>query len=129
MKYWEDFQTKWGFGDGDSVPPDALMLRQVYVRELNNLLRKRQSAVRLLSYDRPGIHNSLMIVRVDAQLVCKVPERRLWLGQEIGGWEPPGDWSEPETDAAYDAVLDEAEDMELDSMVETTVRIKRRRAA
>jgi hypothetical protein len=26
MKYWEDFQTKWGFGDGDAVPPDAYPL-------------------------------------------------------------------------------------------------------
>ena len=32
MKYREDFQSKWGFGDGDAVPPDAYLLRKVYVR-------------------------------------------------------------------------------------------------
>jgi hypothetical protein len=128
MKYWEDFQTKWGFGDGDSVPPDALMLRQVYCRELNSLLRKRQSAVRLLAYDRPGMHNSLMIVRVSADMASGIPERQLYLGQLNGGWEPRGDWQEPEPDAAYAHVLEEAEDMELDSRVETTVRLRRRKA-
>lgn len=31
MKYWEEYQSKWGFGDGDAVPPDAWALRYVYV--------------------------------------------------------------------------------------------------
>jgi hypothetical protein len=128
MKYWEDFQTKWGFGDGDSVPPDALMLRQVYVRELNRLLARRKSAVRLLAFDRPGMHNPLLIVRVTADMASGVPERKLHLGQLNGGWEPRGDWHEPEPDAAYEAVLAEAEGMELDSRVETTVRLRRRAA-
>jgi len=34
MKYWEEYQSKWGFGDGDAVPPDAWALRYVYVREI-----------------------------------------------------------------------------------------------
>jgi len=129
MKYWEDFQTKWGFSDGDSVPPDALLLRQVYVRELNSLLRKRKSAVRLLAFDRPGMHNPLLIVRVSADTASGVPERKLYLGQLNGGWEPKGEWQEPEPDAAYESVLEEAEGMELDAMVETTVSLRRRRAA
>ncbi len=52
MKYWDEYQSKWGFGDGDAVPPDAYLLRYVYVRELNRELVKRDSAVRLLAYDR-----------------------------------------------------------------------------
>ena len=129
MKYWEDYQTKWGFGDGDSVPPDALMLRQVYVRELNRMLAKRNSSVRLLAYDRPGMHNPLLIVRVRADATCGVSERKLYLGQLNGGWEPKGEWQEPEPDAAYESVLEEAEGMELDAMMETTVSLRRRRAA
>ena len=128
MKYWEDFQTKWGFGDGDSVPPDAQLLRQVYVRELNSLLRKRKSKVRLLAFDRPGVHNPYLIVRVPADMVRDVTPRKLCMGQWNGGWEPRGDWQEPEPDQAYDSVLAEAEEMELDSRVETTVRLKRRAA-
>lgn len=27
MKYWDEFQDKWGFNDGDSVPPDAWQIR------------------------------------------------------------------------------------------------------
>jgi len=128
MKYWEDFQTKWGFSDGDSVPPDALMIRQVYVRELNSLLRKRKSKVRLLAFDRPGVHNPYLIVRVPADIVQGVPPRKLYRGQQDGGWDPRGDWQEPEPDQAYDSVLAEAEEMELDCRVETTVRLKRRAA-
>lgn len=127
MKYWEDYQSKWGFGDGDSVPPDALMLRQVYCRELNRELLKRKSSVRLLAWDRPGMHNSLMIVRVPANMVRNVPAERLCRGQMDGGWEPK-DWQEPEPDMAFEAVLAAAEEMELDSMVVTTVRAKRRAA-
>jgi len=125
MKYWEDFQTKWGFADGDSVPPDALLLRQVYVRELNRLLARRKSGVRLLAYDRPGMHNSLLIVRVGAAMVRNVPAKRLWGGQQSGGWEP-GDLHEPAPDTAYEAVLAEADEMELDSMVITTVKLRNR---
>ena len=129
MTYWEDFQSKWGFGDGDSVPPDALLIRQVYVRELNRMLCRRRSTVRLLAYDRPGMHNSLLIVRIAAQLVRKVPEKRLWLGQECGGWQPQADWREPTLDAAYEAVLEEATGLDLDGLVRTTVKLRRRRAA
>ena len=129
MKYWEDFQSKWGFGDGDSVPPDALLIRQVYVRELNRMLCRRRSTVRLLAWDRPGMHNSLLIVRIAAELVRKVPEKRLWLGQECGGWQPQGDWSEPKIDAAYEAVLEEATGLDLDGRVHATITLRRRRAA
>jgi hypothetical protein len=129
VKDWEDYQSKWGFSDGDSVPPDALMIRQVYVRELNRMLARRKSAVRLLAFDRPGMHNPLLIVRVSSDAVCGVPERKLYLGQLNGGWEPKGEWQEPEPDAAYESVLAEAEGMELDSLVETTVSLRRRRAA
>jgi len=127
MKYWEDYQSKWGFGDGDSVPPDAQMLRQVYVRTLNCLLKTRQSRVRLLAFDRPGMHNPLLILRVPANMVRNVPAERLCRGQMDGGWEPK-DWQEPEPDTAFEAVLATAEEMELDSMVVTTVRAKRRAA-
>ena len=41
MKYWDDFQTKWGFGDGDAMPPDAWACRAVYIRAINRLARKR----------------------------------------------------------------------------------------
>ena len=40
MKYWEEFQTKWGFSDGEASPPDAQACRTVYVREINKLAKK-----------------------------------------------------------------------------------------
>jgi hypothetical protein len=124
MKYWEDYQSKWGFGDGDAVPPDAALLRQVYCRELNRELQKRKSTVRLLAWDRPGVHNPLLILRVSAHQVRGVPERRLWLGQWDGGWQPEGEWQEPDADEVFDQVIADAYSMELDDRVETTVSLK-----
>ena len=125
MKYWEDFQSKWGFEDGDSVPPDALLLRQVYVRELNRELRKRKSGVRLLAWDRPGMHNPLLIVRILAESVRKVPLGRLCVGQMAGGYDPEPGWQEPEPDTVFDQVIEAAQELDLDGMVETRVTLRR----
>ena len=124
MKYWEDFQTKWGFADGDSVPPDALLIRQVYIGELNRELEKRQSGIRLLAWDRPGMHNPYLIVRVNAAMVRNVPAKRLFCGQQSGGWEPKGDLHEPEPDEAFNAALVFAQEMELDDRVVCIVTLR-----
>jgi len=124
MKYWDDFQSKWGFGDGDAVPADAPLLRQVYVLRLNRLLGERGSTVRLLAWDRPGMHNAYLICSVQAETVRDVPEERLCRGQQDGGWEPAGDWSEPVPDAAYESVLADAQLMDLDDEVLTRVTLK-----
>lgn len=124
MKYWDDFQDKCGFGDGESVPPDAYLIRQVYVRELNRMLARRNSTARLLAWDSVGWHNSLLIVRVPAIMVRNVPDELLWLGQSEGGWQPTGLWHEPAPDEAYESVLAESDELELDSQVETCVMLK-----
>jgi len=125
MKYWEDFQSKWGFEDGDAVPPDAYLLRQVYVRELNRELLKRKSGVRLLAWDRPGMHNPLLIVRILAESVRKVPLGRLCVGQMAGGYDPEPGWQEPEPDTVFDQVIEAAQELDLDGMVETRVTLRR----
>jgi len=124
MKYWDDFQTKWGFGDGDAVPPDAWACRQVYIREINRLARKRGSKVRLAAYDRPGMHNGYLIVRVPVDLVAKVPPRKLCLGQFRGGWHCPDTAPDPDPDDAMDEAIQEAFGADLDGLVETQVRVR-----
>ena len=125
MKYWEEFQSKWGFGDGDAVPPDAQACRHVYVREINRLAADNGSAVRLLAYDRPGLHNCYLIVRVRADLVKDVPPEQLCKGQWEGGWELEGtDWTEPPDDEAMEAAIQEAFELNLDGCVETRVRVR-----
>jgi hypothetical protein len=125
VKYWEEFQSKWGFGDGDAVPPDAQACRHVYVREINRLADQKGSAVRLLAYDRPGMHNCYLIVRVPAELVQDVPTEKLCVGQWEGGWEPTDpNWKEPTADGAMESAIQAAFDLDLDGYVETEVRVK-----
>lgn len=64
MKYWEDFNSKYGFSDGDATPPDAEAQREVYVTVLNALAEKFDSTVRVAKYDRPGMHNYCLILTV-----------------------------------------------------------------
>lgn len=130
MKYWDELQTKSGFSDGDAVPPDARACREVYVREINRLAAQRGSAVRLLAYDRQGVHNCYLIVTVPAELVSAVPEQELCVGQWEGGWEPQDQtWNEPAADEALEAAIHEAFELDLDAYVETRVRVRRRRTA
>ena len=125
MKYWDEFQTKWGFSDGDAIPPDARACRQVYVREINRLAARRGSQVRLLAWDRPGVHNCYLIVRVPADRVKRVKPERLCSGQWDGGWEPRNpNWEEAVPDEALEEAIREAFELDLDGYVETRVRVK-----
>lgn len=125
MKYWDEFQSKWGFSDGDAVPPDARACREVYVREINRLAIEKGSKVRLLAWDRPGMHNCYLIVRVPAELVKDVAPQMLCVGQWQGGWEPADpSWKEAAADDAMEASMQTAFDLDLDGYVETEVRVK-----
>ena len=62
MKYFDEMQTKWGFGDGGLVPPDAEACRTVYVEALNQVAAKLGSELRAYAYDRPGMHNTFLIL-------------------------------------------------------------------
>lgn len=123
MKYWEDFQTKWGFSDGDAVPPDAWACRMVYIREINKLAKKKGSKVRLVAYDRSGMHNGYLIFTVPADLVAKIPPRKLCIGQWKNGWKVPDDVAEAANDDAMDQAIQDAFDADLDNLVETQVRV------
>lgn len=101
MIFWDDFMSKRGFGDGDNVPPDAVAVRYVYVREINRLAAKLGSKVRLIAFDGSGIHNNMRIHCVNAVAVAGVPELDLCKGEENGGYVPQGRGME-------EAVIDEA---------------------
>ncbi len=90
MIFWDDFMSKRGFGDGDNVPPDAVAVRYVYVREINRLAARLGSAVRLIAHDGRGMHNNMRILCVSAGAVEGVPELGLCKGEENGGYVPQG---------------------------------------
>ncbi|OQC18514.1 MAG: hypothetical protein BWX70_03498 [Verrucomicrobia bacterium ADurb.Bin070] len=124
MKYWEEYRSKWGFGDGDAVPPDAWALRYVYVREINRLAQAKGSAVRLIAYDRGGVHNPYLICSVPADAVKGVPEPDLCKGAWAGGWKPERDWAEPaDDDAMLEAVEEALANDDIDGLVDVDVSI------
>jgi hypothetical protein len=130
MRYWEDLNSRHGFGDGDDVPPDARALRHVYVREINRLAAKLRSKVRLIAYDGGGMHNNARILRISAKLVKDVQELDLCKGGGDGGFVPEGiDW-ECEDDKAMEKAVDHflcGDNEDLDEMVEVDVRIRDKR--
>ena len=123
MKYWEEFNSKFGFGDGDAVPPDAWALRYVYVREINRLAKAKGSAVRAYAFDRGGMHNPYMILRADADKIDDKPE------EEVCGGKLDFVEVEPDEDSAYGDALEELCGSDVDELVVCgKVRILKRRA-
>lgn len=112
MRYWDDMQTKYGFSDGNAIPPDAEVCREIYVRTMNLLLEKHESKVRVMPYDRPGTHNPLLIVNVPVDLF-----------KDKEGFNPPDKWEEPNADEPYQLACSEAMGMFLDDYVETKVQV------
>ena len=124
MKYWDEYQSKWGFGDGDAVPPDAWAHRFVYVREINRLAEAKGSSVRLLAFDRGGMHNPYLICRIGAAAVNGVPAQDLCKGAWAGGWKPERDWDEPGEDEAMLEAMEEAlANDDIDGLVDVDVSI------
>lgn len=110
MMYWEEFQTKFGFNDGDSIPPDVEEKRAVYLNVVNILAEKYGSSVRYYPYDRPGMHNYYLVLLRDAN----VSEEEA----KSNNYEGPKD-----TDEAMDTAIREAYEYGLDDLVYSKVEI------
>jgi len=59
--WWDQFTDKYGFDDGDEEPPGAQIMRDLLVEAINLALGPG-TTLRAYAYDRPGMHNSTMIV-------------------------------------------------------------------
>jgi hypothetical protein len=124
MKYWEDFQTKWGFSEGAATPDDAWAHRFVYVREINRKAAELASKVRLVAYDRGGMHNGLLIVRVPMERPEGVyPEVEMCNG--TAGNKIPSLYFDTKDDAQMDAAINyfTSGEEEIDSYVQISVTI------
>src|SRR4051794_25024654 len=62
MRFWNEMQSKYGFADGEAIPEGVDVFRAVYIRAVNVLAAQLGSTVRAVVYDRPGIHNSCLIL-------------------------------------------------------------------
>ena len=124
MKYWDDMTEKYGFNDGASAPADARFARDVYCKVVNALAERKGSNWRVVPFNRPGMHNSCMIIQVSATWFNEV-----FLPQQT--WDRP--WEADESIeigapvAGHDDQLQEAvraaSDMDLDDLIEVEVRI------
>jgi hypothetical protein len=73
---WEDFTSKWGFNEGASTEIRDYEARALIIAELNEMTGVRAAKIRAIEYNRPGFHNSCLILilpnpegRSDADLV------------------------------------------------------------
>lgn len=57
---WDDFTSKYGFCDGETVEERDFQARKRLVRLLNALPAFKE--LRAIEYDRPGMHNPCLII-------------------------------------------------------------------
>ena len=62
---WNDFTTKYGFDDGAQTEGRDYRARDAIVEALNNLPAFKEGNIRAVGYDRPGMHNSCLILLLD----------------------------------------------------------------
>lgn len=115
MKYLDQMVDKYGFNDGDSQPTDAKASREVYVYVVNRRAEALKSLYRIASFDRPGCHNTVMLVYVEA---AKLPPD--WDGNLPNEVETA---SLEQCDDAFQDALSWANDLELDGYVKVDVVI------
>lgn len=64
--FYQECCDKYGFEDGASQPGGAYVARDEMVSIINRRLKKKGIKThRLTSYDRPGMHNGVMVLWVD----------------------------------------------------------------
>lgn len=61
LTMYEEMRNKHGFSDGENVPIEAEVVRDLLVETINEVLGS-ESPVEAVAYDRGGLHNWCMIV-------------------------------------------------------------------
>ena len=120
MMYWEEMRSKYGFNDGGSEPIGVEEHRRVYVDAMNALLEKHKSAVRVMAYDRPGLHNHVLIVNVPKEHVAQLTREQINGGD---GPLPAYTVERPKEDSGFHAASKEAQDLNLDQFVEVKATV------
>ena len=126
MDYYEDMTSKFGFSDGETVPPDASERREIYIRAINKIAAALGSKQRMVAWDRGGIHNWCLItpLLVDdlIQVGCNLD--LLHDPVHIGlSYDRLVKLSPPEEDEAMQQAIITANGANLDQYVETVVTI------
>lgn len=116
MRFWEDMQSKWGFSDGDAVPDGVEVYRDIYIRAVNQLAGELGSSVRVVAYDRFGVHNWCLI------LMYKLADLH---AHDVEDFTAPTDINAEiaQTDEALEEAIRQAYELDLDSFAEVTVTL------
>lgn len=111
MRYWDEMQNKYGFGDGDQEVPGIDQYRDLYCTAVNALAKQAGSRFRYMPYDRFGMDNGCLVLLVPAD------------AYENPGGEPlvPDPLLRP--DIQMDAALWRARELDLDAHVMVTVAV------
>ena len=64
---WDDFCQKYGFGDGDLLEQRDFEARSTLVHLLNQAPGMQKAKLRAVEYDRPGMHNSCLVIILPAE--------------------------------------------------------------
>ena len=117
MRYWEDFCSKYGFGDGGAIPPDAEKARQVYVRAVNAKAEELGSNCRVIPYNRAGMHNAWIIISTTREFYAGLTDV-----QRLHGADLYPEKGETKDDAMTEAI-DWAMEQDLDQFIRARISI------
>jgi hypothetical protein len=125
MKYFDQYETKWGFNDGDSIPPDAEANWVENMRIMNALLEKHGSDVRLICWYRNGMHNPYLLLHIPRETFDGLDDAYK-RGQRCDELECfKGEWDEADTDDGWERAWEDGLDIEFNdaTFVDVTVEI------
>jgi hypothetical protein len=118
MIYFDDMTDKYGFGDGSTTPMGIDDIRSLYITGFNTFLEVFNSNVRVVAFNRPGLHNGCLIVQINKDDFVKFvnPCDGDELTREIFD-------TEVNFDDAYHNAYDACMEAGLDDFVVTTVTV------
>ena len=72
MRYWEELNSTYGFSDGISAPEGIELYRKAYIIAVNLLAAEKNCKVRVVAYDRPGLHNPFRVTYLPIEIAQQV---------------------------------------------------------
>jgi len=118
MKYFDEMCSKYGFNDGDSEPIGLMVYRAVYLTALNQLLEQAGSTVRVIGFNRTGLHNGVLIMPVTPAFFAALTEQQVTDGLSV-----VPDTALAQEDTGYANVVCTTRELDLDDYVAVQVTI------
>ena len=119
MKYWEEFESKYGFNEGKAFPPEAVYSRFVYINIINYLAEQYNSLTRIIPDRVPTLHNEYRISFIGVEDYNKLPDSK---NTDIN-WEPNLKIEEVEPDEIMNECICKARNLMLDDYIIVDVTI------